>query len=425
MDIHNLIAAISPDVFCDQAARKEVKGILRDGFGRGDRLAYHKAAEKARIVQPNRCAFEKLALQNAFSLPGFKSPVERHSLAYDCMDDSIEWFYFWVLDELEAEGWNVTRLLDNFEAAPGSGLRPDHGQQGLRAQQQAARMLREIHRLVPEILRSAKELGPTSSAPETPRAKRPGNDEVQRTLLQSKVETLALYARWLGPYLREVQRLKQESAGGATLVKAFNTAAIEVTLLAERPYPLKEAVDRGELPKVLLKAKERQCFPVILIELRIRAAPERTAGGGYTYRGRVEVVATSYALNQDELSLLRREVEYDDFREVIGAVVENAQGTLSDIISKIETLLSPEVAEVQEPDDPNPFSALFDFGATFGKGKSEASAHGPALAGKPIPADSDFEAVIRSQAILDARKRCLVFYEHEKQRLQMPLSGNS
>ena len=341
------------------------------------------------------------------------------------MDDSIEAFYFWVLDELEAEGWNVTRLLDNFEAAPGSGLNPDIGHQGLRAQQQAARMLREIHRLVPEILLGEKELGPAPSDAETTPGKQPSHDEIQRTLLHSKLETLALYVRWLGPYLREVRRLKQESSSGATLVKAFNTAAIEVTLLAQRPYPLKEAVDRGDLPRILLKARERPYYPILLIELRIRAAPERTSGGGYTYRGRVEVVATSYALNQDELALLRREVEYDDFREVIGAVVENAQGTLSDIIGKIETLLSPEVAGVQEPDDSNPFSALFDFGATFGKGKPQSSAHRPALAGKPIPADSDFEAVIRSQAILDARKRCLDFYEHEKQRLQMPLSGKS
>jgi hypothetical protein len=94
MDIHNLIAAISPDVFCDPAARKEVKAILRAGFSSGDRLVYHKAAEKARLVEPNRHEIENLELQNPFSLPGFKSPVERHTLGYDCMDDSFEGFYF-------------------------------------------------------------------------------------------------------------------------------------------------------------------------------------------------------------------------------------------------------------------------------------------------------------------------------------------
>lgn len=188
---------------------------------------------------------------------------------------------------------------------------------------------------------------------------------------------------------------------------------------------MKEDTDRGDLPRILLKASERQYYPVLLIELNIHAAPERTPGGGYIYRGRVEVVATSYALNQDELALLRREVEHDDFREVIDTVVGNAEGTLSDIVGKIEALLSPRVAEVETPDNPNPFTALLDFGGTFGKRESVDSPHAAARRGKPLQADSDFEKVIRSQAILEARKRCLEFYEHEKLRLQMPLLGNT
>ena len=136
-------------------------------------------------------------------------------------------------------------------------------------------------------------------------------------------------------------------------------------------------------------------------------------------------MATSYALNQDELALLRREVECDDFREVIGTVVGNAEGTLSDLVRKIEALFSPRVAEVQTPDNPNPFSALFDFRGTLGKSEFRDSPHAAVLCGKPIRVDSDFEKVIRSQAILDARESCLNFYEHEKQRLQMPLLGNT
>ena len=380
MNIHNLIAAISPDVFCDRAARKEVKTILRNGFRRGDSFVYQKAAEKSSLVQPNGLGTEHLRLQNPFSLPGLMSPVERHTLGYDCMDESVEALYFWILDELEAEGWGVAKLVNTFEAAFGSGLHPDLSQQGQRAQQQATRMLKEVHKLVPEILRSAQELGLGAAEGETSPTKQPSDDEIQRTLLRSKVETLALYARWLGPYLKEIRRLRQESGGGAGLVKAFNTATIEVTLLAERPYPVKEDIDRGDLPRILLRARERQYCPVLLVELKIRGAPERTPGGGYIYRGQVEVVATSYALNQDELALLRREVEHDDFLEVIGTVVGNAEGTLSDIVGKIEALLSPRVAEVETPDNPNPFTALFDFGGTFGKSEfREFAAHGDSL----------------------------------------------
>ena len=57
---------------------------------------------------------------------------------------------------------------------------------------------------------------------------------------------------------------------------------------------------------------------------------ERTAGGAYGYRGRIEAVLTSYALNEQELAVVRGEVERDELREVIGAVAGDAAGALSD-----------------------------------------------------------------------------------------------
>jgi hypothetical protein len=44
--------------------------------------------------------------------------------------------------------------------------------------------------------------------------------------------------------------------------------------------------------------------PMVVIELNIRAAPERTPGGAYGYRGRIEVILTSYALNEQELAVV-------------------------------------------------------------------------------------------------------------------------
>jgi hypothetical protein len=66
------------------------------------------------------------------------------------------------------------------------------------------------------------------------------------------------------------------------------------------------------------------CNPILVIELMIRAAPERTAGGAYGYRGGIELVLTGYALNELELAVVRGEierdvlVERDALREVVG-----------------------------------------------------------------------------------------------------------
>lgn len=54
MDIHQLIAAIVPDVLCDAKARWEVKNILREAAMRMEGLGYLKAAEKVQTLEPNR-----------------------------------------------------------------------------------------------------------------------------------------------------------------------------------------------------------------------------------------------------------------------------------------------------------------------------------------------------------------------------------
>ena len=154
MDVHQFIAAIVPDVFCDVKARREVKNILSEAAKRKDGLGYLNAAEKAQPLEPNQIAIEHLEDENPFRLPGFKSPMERHTLAYDSFDESLEAFYFWLLDELTADGWDVSKLADTFLATPGSGLFAELTRRESRAQQEAAKLLREAHALVRDILRT-------------------------------------------------------------------------------------------------------------------------------------------------------------------------------------------------------------------------------------------------------------------------------
>jgi len=422
MDIHQLIAAIVPDVFCDVKARREVKNILSEAAKRKDGLGCFNAVEKAQTLEPNRIAIEHLEKVNPFRLAGFKSPIERHTLAYDSFDESLEAFYFWLLDELTADGWDMSKLADTFLATPGSGLFAELTRRESRAQQEAAKLLREAHALVSDILRTASFLKKESEFTG-------GNEEgqiqpqIEQGLLRSKIESLKLYARWLGPYLKQARQLEQKEKGTASLVNLFNSALAEVTLLAQREYPVNEDVDREELPRFILQAGPRALFSVLILELKFRAAPERTAGGAYGYRGRFELTMTSYALNAGELAALRRELDRDNLDTTMRTLGGDSGKAIAELVKQVETLVAMPVKEKEpEPDDPNPFTALFAFKKTFGSEDKKPETGGETL--ELMVGDSEIEKVVRSQTILDARRRCLQLYNRCKSALKMPVMDN-
>lgn len=418
MDIHQLIAAINPDVFCAPTVRREVRRILREALQRQDSLAYLSAAAKAQLPEPNWIVLEHLEQESPFRLPAFKSPLERHTLVYDSFEQSLEAFYFWLLDELQNDGWTASKLVDTFAAAPGSGLFSEMSRRETRAQQEALHLLRETHMLAHHILRTAVEPSKVINPEKSTDSSTHSRSEAELSLLRSKVETLKLYARWLGPYLRQARQMEQTAKGGAGLVSVFNTAIVELTLLAERQYPVAEDVDQGELPKMFLKARRRTYCPILIIEWKLRAAPERVSSGAHAYRGRFELTLTSCALNEDELTVLREEIDQDNLGEVLGAVSGKKGMALNELLRQIEALVAVPPKHDSKPDDPNPFTALFGWGETFGQQASDdAGTHGNHA--RPIRRDSDIEQVIRSQVLLDARRRCREFYNRCKLALKM------
>jgi hypothetical protein len=419
MDIHQLVAAINPDVFCQPQARAAVKKQLRDAIAAGDRLAYLKAAENAQPLEPNQIALDHLEDENPFRLPGFRSPTEQHTLVYDSFDESLEAFYFWLLDELTSDGWDVSKLADTFLATPGSGLFAELTRRESRAQQEASRMLREAHALVRDILRTASFLK-TESKFNDEYMEDQLSPQIEQGLLRSKIESLKLYARWLGPYLKQARELAQNTKGSASLVNLFNSTVAEVTLLVLREYPVNEDVDRGDLPRFLLKARRRDVYSVLLLEFKFRAAPERTAGGAYGYRGRFELTVTSYALNAGELAVLRQALDQDNLDATMQALAGDSGKAIAELVKQVENLVTEPPKETEpNPEDSNPFASLFAFKNTFGSQNQKAETGGKTL--QPLVPDTEIEQVIRSQAILDARRRCLRLYNRCKLVLKMPV----
>jgi hypothetical protein len=240
--------------------------------------------------------------------------------------------------------------------------------------------------------------------------------EVEKIYLKSQINSLKLYARWAKPYFKAVRELEQNAPANAGLVNAFNTVLFELVLLAKGKYDFKKDVGSGDLPKVFLKKKLRTCHPLTIIEFSFRSIPDRSdQRGGYSFRGRAEVSFTSFALNDDELKILREQIEEDDFGDVYKMIEGATDETLGKLKDDIEELLGEkeekkEEEEKKEAEDANPFGALF---SGFWPSKSEVKE-------KSIAPDNEFESVLRSQAALNARYTCRKLYDAYKKAHGMP-----
>ena len=413
-DIPHLIAAISPDVFCEPRVRKAVREQLLRALASGDRLAYFKAAQIAVPREPNDIALDRLEELSHFDLPGQHSPIEEHTLILDHAEEPLEPVYFNLLNELQArDGWLVEKLVDTVSATPGSGLSLDLNRRITMQQQEVVKLLAQVQRQVRALVgqwqdwreqkrqlavydraRAAESTTRETALNQLSRRWQKENDtvvstadlsredqgafqawlsgsetqlrqrlEVDRRLLANELNLLKLQANWLRPHLKPNQESRH--SGDPALVTAFNTALFEVVLLVAPLSDLELAVDAGELPKLVLNQRYRRSWPILIVTLRFRAVPERSSRGAYGYRGRAEITFTSYALNQEELTVFRREMQRSQWGEVLGLVEGNTAANLDGLLADLDELLAedqpapPQPAPVSE--DTNPFSALFSW----------------------------------------------------------------
>ncbi|MEK6800792.1 MAG: hypothetical protein AABY05_02565 [Nanoarchaeota archaeon] len=242
--------------------------------------------------------------------------------------------------------------------------------------------------------------------------------EIEKIYLKSQVNSLRLYSRWLKPLLRSARSLEQNMNSNSSLVNFFNTSLFELVLLGKGRYDPKDDVSRDELPKVFLNLKTRKYTPIVLVELSFRSIPDKVdQRGGYMFRGRADISFSSFALNEDELSVLKQEIEKDDMGDVLKLIMGSTSDSLDQINSDIENLIGGKdqgkKENKEESGDVNPFSALF---SGF---KKEDKAEKKDLS-KGIPGDSEYEKVLRSQAILGARFSCEKLYSAFKKSYGWP-----
>ena len=513
IEVTKLIAAINPSLYCDdkydestgKKLSEQVEKIVEsEGFLKAAETAEIKKSEFIDIINIQRS-------ENVFSLPGFDSPIEQHTLIYDAFAQNLEPIYFWILDYVngEYEG-GIDKLVDNFVSSPGGGHFAEMSRRVTVLRDEATKQLGTVNTVIRSILNiiydlkefklrlahyddlkssdknikdsarlSLKQIwldavdikrGNTAlkamaqqfdyvtlidafmvansleevekldlndrvkrilqqRLPEFERWIKESDKElkkrfeIEKTYLKSQVNSVKLYARWIKPAFEAARKLEQNLEPTAEIVNSFNTSLLKLVLLAKsRPYDISVDVLSGALPKFFKKMKFKKYIPLTVVEFVFRSAPDRTdQRGGYGYRGRVEVKFTSFALNEDELKVLKEKMGEDDFGDVYKFITGATDDSLAQIQDDIDELLGDKEAKEKEEEekkkkeDANPFTALFDFLKRDDKKKEEKN-----FEEEGMPKDSEYEKVIRSQAILKARLDCRKLYDNYKKVHGMP-----
>jgi len=153
VNIHNLIAAIVPDIYCKKDKRDEVKKLAKE-------KGYLEAAEEAETPDSEYLDTEKEGLSgNPFELKALKNPIEKHHIEYDNFaGKSLEPIYYWFLDYLHINYEDTEKLVDNFVAAPGSSLYTDMAVKMGQTQQNAQRYLELANTILKSIMQLVFDL---------------------------------------------------------------------------------------------------------------------------------------------------------------------------------------------------------------------------------------------------------------------------
>jgi len=246
--------------------------------------------------------------------------------------------------------------------------------------------------------------------------------KVEINYLRSQVNTIKLYSRWIKPYLRAARKLEQNAGSNQeALVTAFNTIVLELTIMGYRDYDPKDDVTKGLLPESFAKIKDRTYHPLLIVEFKFRGIPQRVSQrGDWSFGGKTDIKFTSYALNDQELKVLNDQIEKDDLGEVMNLIEGITTESLEEIQKDIDEFLSedklPARSKEIKEQDTNPFSALLK-----GSGRKKAKEWDVK---QPLEIDTEYENIIRSQAIIEARDACFNVFDIYKRAHKMAAHPN-
>ncbi len=246
--------------------------------------------------------------------------------------------------------------------------------------------------------------------------------EIEKSYLKSQVNSLKLYARWAKPYLRAITQLTQNQKLGKKpdLVNIFNNTFLQLTLMGKSDVDLEQAVIDKDLPADFKKIKKtRKYNAVVFIDFNFRGIPGKSQYGERLFTGKIEVDFKAYALNDDEIKLLKERLSDSDIEDSLKLVQNMTDESLEQIKLDLEEFLEDKdekAIEKAKEDDTNPFSALFSFVKKDKKDKKSIKDDKEKqelnkLKQKGIPKDRYPELYIRRLAEADAINKAYTVFD--------------
>ncbi len=255
--------------------------------------------------------------------------------------------------------------------------------------------------------------------------------EIEKSYLKSQVNSLKLYSRWAKPYLRAASELEMsEKQREPSLVKAFNTVLLELTLFGKSEISIEQAaVDKsGRLPYEFKDHKmKREYYACSLVDLTFRGIPQRIGQQGhYAFGGRVDVKFRSYALNNEELEVFYNELEkadIDTMMEMVSGITEDSLDALKEDLDKYieDAEKEPDFNEQKEKksSQDNPFLALVGWYNQSSK-KPKPSKQNKKITPSSIKKDNHVEKMVREVAAENAKDMTFKLFDYYKKAHQMP-----
>ncbi len=250
--------------------------------------------------------------------------------------------------------------------------------------------------------------------------------EIERTYLKSQVNSLKIYSRWAKPYLKVAQQLEMKEGGREpALVKTFNTIMLELTLLGKLTLNIRDAALEGKLPADFQKLKTKRDYnSCILVNFEFRGIPQKMPQQShYLFGGRAEITFRAYALNNDELKKIDKELDESDLEDSLKLIEGATTDSLEQLQDEIDFFLKEESkeekADTKSTDGSNPFLALVGY---YNKSeKSEKKEESKKIEEKTLRKDNWIESThLRPLVSDEATKNAFKLFDIYKKAHGMP-----
>lgn len=241
---------------------------------------------------------------------------------------------------------------------------------------------------------------------------------VQKAYLKSQVETIKLYTRWATPYIKAAKNLEMKGFDKhPALVNAFSTTMFEITVMGESKTDIKRSADLTKKFKdYKLNRDYKQVF-LVSFNYRGELAQKVNQRGdyGFGYGGKLEVTFDCYALNSEELELIKKNFQKEEDEASLDFIRDNTEVSLEELREELEYFLGDNKKEESKKtektneDDINPFTALIDlFRSNSDKKPSKKNKIEDV---KDIKTDNFVEKEVRKEAESSAKKLLYAVYD--------------